>query len=134
MKLPFRIMVEFSKRANESLFYDLEVVVCGSPSSQTVALVEMNLNEGAKIVEVRINGLEMLPDETLQKFLIRLFELAYDKMLLRDGSAIDWTISDISGLLEDWFPTDRAATIKSTISRLTTPDTIVANTCVVTVG
>jgi hypothetical protein len=133
MKLPFKIMVEFVKRVDESLFYDLEVVVPGSPSSQTVALVEMNLNDGAKIVEVRVNGLEMLPDETLQKLLIRIFELAYGKMISQDGSAIDWTISDISGLLEDWFPTEAAANLKSTISRLTTPDASVTNTCVVTV-
>jgi hypothetical protein len=131
MKLPLKLAIELLKRVEDKWYYEITVMVPGADRSKTIALMECTLDGDAKVLQMAGNALDALEQETLDQMLVRLFKLAWDKMLANDGSSLAWLISDISRFLQNQFISSEAASISFAIGHFVNPELVVRDEVIV---
>jgi hypothetical protein len=131
MKLPLKIALEFIKRHEDTWTYEIEVSVPASEVSTTIATIESDLDGHAKVVEVQRDGLLSLDAPSLSNLLVGLFRFAYRQMTSQDGSAIEWSLSDVSHLIRKHFSPEAAAQISIAIASFADPAVDVRDVIVV---
>src|SRR5438105_2610945 len=122
MKLPICIYVDLRERVEDVLSHVIHVQVHGADASAVIAVIESDFFQNPKVVSIEQNGLVHLDADLRDRFLIGLFKLAFAEMLANDGSAIEWTISDISRFLRSQFLSADAAAISVVLGNYTSPE------------